>query len=259
MERTEKGHANLESVTLRDELLDLKKSSFRKYQEVAIGKFTLTSLLKYEVITSFFSWLPGAAGFYFRNRFYRYLFDEVGQGVIFGKNIFIAHPHKIKLGNRVMIGDNCQITAQGQNSRISLGDNVLIGRNAILRTRGGVLSMGENTTIGANCIIASRSKVNLGKNVFVAAYCYLISGDHLLEERDIPLQDQPVVSKGIVVEDNVWLGARVTILDGNTVGRGSIVGAGAVVTKDIPEFCIAVGVPAKVIKKRSNNNCNENI
>ena len=84
----------------------------------------------------------------------------------------------------------------------------------------------------------------------IAANTIIIPANHGFKNIDIKICDQSMTKKGIVIKDNIWIGAGVTILDGVTIGEGSIVGAGSVVTKDIPSYSIAAGVPSKVIKKR---------
>ena len=94
--------------------------------------------------------------------------------------------------------------------------------------------------------------MTIGDNCLFAAHGYLVAGgNHDMSRTDIPIIQQPSVSRGgITIEPNVWLGARVTVLDGVTIGRDSVVGAGAVVTHDIPPFAVAAGVPARVIRDR---------
>ena len=239
----------------KPKLLNSKRSMFRRYQELAVGRYGLFSLLKYELLTIPFGGMPGALGYYLRRRFARYLFDKVGSNVIFGNNISLYSPHKIRLGNNVAISSNCRLDLKSEgNTNLSIGNNVLIGANTIIRCRfGGTLDIGDNLVIGDNCIIASRdTSVKIGDKVLIAAYCYIIGGSsHNFERVDIPIYDQPLTpAKGLVIEDDVWLGAGVKVLDGVTIGRGSVIGAGAVVTESIPEFSIAVGIPAKVIRKR---------
>lgn len=170
-----------------------------------------------------------------------------------GRNVCLRHPKRIRLGKGVFIDDNCVLDAKGQSDEgISLGDGVVLARNSILSCKGGSIEIGENSNISANCLLISETSLKLGKNVLVAGMSYIIAGgNHGIERTDIPIIRQPVFSKGgVTVEDNVWLGANVTILDGVTIGRDSVIAAGAVVNKSIPEFTIAAGVPAKVIKQR---------
>ena len=229
-----------------------RKSTFRKYQELVIGNYNSMSLLKFELITTTLSWIPGALGIILRRHFYKYILKEKGANVIFGQNVDITCPDMIKIGKNCLIGDNCLLDAKLEGIGISIGDNVQIARSALLRSKGGSIEIGDNTTVGSYCNISSiDAKLKLGKNVLIASYCCIIGGGvYGFDRLDIPTKAQVKHGKGIIIEDNVWLGARVCVLDGNRIGTGSIIGAGAVVTKDIPEYSVAVGVPAKVIKKR---------
>lgn len=90
----------------------------------------------------------------------------------------------------------------------------------------------------------------IGDNVRIAAQVVIIPMNHIYEDPDTPIWKQGIRAKGIKIEDDVWIGAGAKILDGVTIGKGSVIGAGAVVTDDIPPYSVAVGVPARVIKKR---------
>ncbi len=233
-------------------LTDTKKSAFVKYQELCIGSSNLWFLLKYELITSLLCPLPGALGLALRGKFFRTLLGRVGSNVVFGRNIVLRHPRKIHLGNNVIIEDNCVLDAKGKNNKgIFIGNNVMIGRNCGLSCKNGNLNIGDNTVININTFIQSGKKVDIGKNVIISAFCYIIgAGDHIMTRTDIPIIAQGQTVKGIIIEDNVVIGAGANIKDGITIGRDAFIGAGAVVTKSIPEFSIAVGIPARVIKTR---------
>ena len=234
-------------------LLTKKGSAFKKYKALVIGKGGLFSLLKYEIITSLFGGLPGAVGIFSRKIFYRVLFKKVGKGVVFGKGLTLRHPRKISLGNNVVLDDYCVLDAKGEkNGGISIGNNVFISRNTIVSCKGGKIEIGENTNIGVFCSIYSESSVKLGKNILIAGFTYIVAGGtHDFSRKDIPIMAQPSLSSGgVVIRDNVWLGARVTILDGVTIGRDTVVGASGLVNKDLPEFVVAAGIPARVIKQR---------
>ncbi len=233
--------------------LTKKGSAFKKYRALVTGKGGLFSLFKYEIVTFLLGGMNGALGIFSRKIFYRLLFKKMGKGVILGKHLTIRHPEKILLGNNVIIDDYCVLDAKGdEKSGISLADKVIISRNTILSCKGGKIEVGENTNIGTCCLIHSESSVKLGRNILIAAYTYLVGGgNHDFLRIDIPIIAQPSVNLGgIVIQDNVWLGARVTVLDGVTVGSGTVVGAAALVNKNLPEFVVAAGVPARVIKRR---------
>lgn len=240
---------------LQAALSDPKISALRKYQELVIGSSSLLALLKYEILTSIAAPLPGALGYVLRKRVFRSLFGSIGRNVVFGRSLTLRHPQKVSLGHNVVIDDYAVLDAKGQkNKGIALGNNVIIGRNTVLSCKNGDIKVGENTNIAMNCFIQSAKEVRIGSNVLLAAYCYVIGGgDHESGRTDIPIIAQGQVVKGITIEDNCWLGAGVKIQDGVRIGRDSIIGSGAVVTKDVPAFSVATGVPARVVKERLAN------
>jgi acetyltransferase-like isoleucine patch superfamily enzyme len=150
-----------------------------------------------------------------------------------------------------VIDDNCVLDAKGSdNEGIRIGNGVFIGRNTILSCKNGDIELSDNVNIGFNCEIFSASKVKLSENTLLAAYCYLIGGDHDFNRTDISVLEQYRSSKGIMLGEGVWLGAGVKVMDGVKIGKHSIVGTGAVVTKPIEEYSVAMGVPAKVVRQR---------
>ena len=132
--------------------------------------------------------------------------------------------------------------------------NLHISRNVILpSTTSKNISFGENIFISNNVQILAneKSKVFLGNYVMIAHNVLIIGGNHNFERTDIPMMLQGDGKQGdIVIEDDVWIGAGSIILTGITIGKGSIIGAGSVVTKNVPPYTIVAGNPAKVIKKR---------
>lgn len=234
-------------------LTDKQKTDIQKYMSLVIGKQDISLLIRYELITSIFGPLPGAIGLFFRKFFYKSLLGHTGQGVTFGRNITIRNPKKISIGNYTTIDENIVLDAKGgAHEGISIGDNAVINRNVVLSCKGGSISIGNNTHLGINTIVHSEKMVRIGNNILIAAFCYFIgSGSHKTDRLDVPIIAQgQEPSQGIAIEDGVWIGAGVKILDGVTVGHDSIIGTGAVVNEDIPPFSIAVGIPARVIKKR---------
>ena len=126
------------------------------------------------------------------------------------------------------------------------GKNVNIEKKASF-TPG--LSIGDNSGVGIMCEV--NGLVTIGKNVMMGPEVVIYSSSHKYDRIDIPMCEQGFDDpKEVVIEDDVWLGRRVIIMPGVHIGKGSIIGAGAVVTKDIPEYSVAVGVPAKVVKSR---------
>ena len=150
-----------------------------------------------------------------------------------------------------MIDDGCCLDAKGDANRgIDIGDGVFVGRGTILSCKNGDIVIDDHANIGFNCEIFSGGRVRLGKRTLVAAYTYLVGGDHTFDRTDVAVLYQDRVARGIEVNDNVWLGAHVVVADGARVGRDAIIGAGTVVRGEIPPFAIAAGVPARVVRVR---------
>ena len=240
-----------ETVEIQKEMFSENTSALKKYQQLIIGKSGIWNLIKYELIITLTSWVPGALGLVLRMKLYPLLLGKVGRGVTFGQNVIIRHPHKIKIGDNVIIDDNVVLDAKGQdNNGIIIGDKVFIGRNTILNCKNGDIILDDNVNIGFNSQIFSASSVKLGKNALIAAYCYMIGGTHKFNRLDVSPLEQERESKGIELKENIWLGSGVQVTDGTVIGRDCIIGTSAVVNSDIPDYSIAVGIPAKVIKNR---------
>lgn len=135
------------------------------------------------------------------------------------------------------------------------GESVSIGYNANITPEN--VSLGNRVSLGNNItILSTRANVIIGNNVMTGPNVTIISGDHrtdILGRTMISVKDSeklPQNDQDVIVHDDVWIGANVTILKGVEIGQGSIVAAGAVLTKSVPEYSVVGGVPAKVIKKR---------
>jgi len=236
---------------IQKELFARDKSKIAKYINLFVGKKGFFSLLKYEIITVLFQDMRGALGIFFRNLFYPLLFKKVGKGVSFGKSVTIRHPHKISIEDDVVIDDYCVLDAKGLNNNgIYISKNVFVGRGSILSCKNGDIILEKNVNIGFNSEIFSGSKVVIGENTLIAAYVYIIGGGHDYSRVDIPISEQEKPSHGIKIEKNCWIGAGAEVFDNVTIGEDTIIGAGAVVSKDIPAFSIAAGIPARVAKSR---------
>lgn len=236
-------------------LIDQRKSAFKKYINLFIGKKSLWLFIKYECIIFLFSWIPGASGLFLRKIFYPLILGKVGKGVAFGHHITLRHPHKISIGDNCLIDDYAVLDAKGEeNHGIVMGENVIVGRNTILSCKEGSIFLKDYANISSNCSLLSETKITVGKHTFLAGHCYLVAGgNHSFERTDIPIMFQPsLVKGGINIGDDCWLGALVTVLDGVSLGKGCVVGAGAVVTKPFPDYSVTVGIPARKIRDRKD-------
>jgi acetyltransferase-like isoleucine patch superfamily enzyme len=226
-------------------------SARQKYAALIVGRAGLGPLLKYEfVVTIAQSW-PGALGLALRKTLYPLILGSCGRNVVFGQNVVVRHPHKIRIGSNVVIDDNCLLDAKGtSNHGIRIGDGVFIGRNTILSCKNGDIELGDGANIGFNCELFSASRVRVGPRALLAAYTYVIGGDHDFSDPSKPVLDQSRTSAGVTIGEGAWIGAGAKILDGVTVGDRAVVGAGAVVRESVPVSAIAVGIPARVVGSR---------
>ena len=235
----------------QEQLFAAGTSSRGKYAALVVGRPGLGALLKYELIVMFAQSWPGALGLAIRKTLYPMLLGSCGRNVVFGQHVVLRHPHKIHIGNDVVIDDNCLVDAKGESNRgIRIGDGVFVGRNTILSCKDGDIELADGANIGFNCEIFSASRVTIGKSVLMAAYAYVIGGDHDFSDPSKTVLEQPRTSAGVAIGDGVWMGAGAKILDGVTVGEGAVIGAGAVVRESVPASAIAVGIPARVIGMR---------
>lgn len=242
------------SFKVQDSISGQRSSRLRKYQRMVVGSERWWDLIKYELIVLLAARLPGVLGLFLRGKLYPWLLGGVGRGVAFGVNLTLRHPHKIWVGDGVIVDDNVVLDAKGEGNRgITIGRESFIGRNTILSCKGGDIELDERTVIGSNCDIMAAAPVRLGRDVLIGAYTYLVGGGNYdLERTDVPINrsQRDDSARGIRVADDVWIGTHVVVLDGVSVGGGSAVAAGSIVTDDVPGWSIAAGTPARVVRRR---------
>lgn len=179
----------------------------------------------------------------FRSKIYSYLLFGNMRYLNLGRRVKISPGKNFRLGRGVHILDNSILIGD-----LDIGDNVFIHDNVQIRSFGYRIEIGENTTINRNtCILA---QCFIGKNVSIAANAVIVGSNHVFSDTTRTIKSQGIVSRGIIIEDDVWIAANCTILDGVHIGKGSVVAAGAVVNQDVPPCTIVGGVPARILKKR---------
>jgi acetyltransferase-like isoleucine patch superfamily enzyme len=237
---------------IQDQLFAAGTSIRRKYADLIVGRPGLAALLKYELVIMVAQARAGALGLALRKALYPSLLGSCGRNVVFGQNVVLRHPHKIHIGSNVVIDDNCLLDAKGQaNGGIRIHDGVFVGRNTILSCKDGDIELGDGANLGFNCEVFSASRVTIGKRVLMAAYSYVIGGDHDFSDPSKPVLEQTRTSSGVTIGDGVWMGAGAKILDGVSIGDQAVIGAGAVVRESVPASSVAVGVPARVVSSRA--------
>jgi acetyltransferase-like isoleucine patch superfamily enzyme len=235
----------------QDQLFDGRKSAREKYVSLVVGRPGWRALITHELVTLAAQSVPGALGLALRKTLYPLLLGACGRNVVFGQNVVLRHPHKIRIGDNVVIDDNCLVDAKGDTNRgITIGSGVFIGRNTILSCKDGDIELHNGANVGFNCEIFSASTVTVGRDTLIAAYCYLVGGDHDFSDPSLPIVAQARRSAGISVGEGAWLGAGARILDGVTIGDRAIIGAAAVVREAVAPGAIAVGIPARVVGQR---------
>ena len=178
------------------------------------------------------------------------------KGLLFvGTKSNIKHAGHVIVGKSVTIGRNVTINALCRNG-IEIGDNVTIKDGSIIEGYGVLRNLGEGLVIGnrvgisQNCFIAIRGKIEIGDCTIIGPNVSIFSENHIFDDINIPIVDQGEKREDVTIGRNVWIGTRSTILAGVSIGDGSIIAAGSVVTKNVPAYSIVGGVPAKVIRMR---------
>lgn len=224
-------------------------------------------------VTGSLGGLASPIGIELRNLVYRAIFARVGCAVKIQPRVSFTDAGCIELGDRVTISQGSCLESRGK-ALIVLASNVFLDRDVriscgtgdgIVHLQAGVrcdrgvdikahgqgqTTIGRRTYIGPYSCLSGYGNITIGSDCLIASHTSLYAHNYNFRNPDQLIRKQGYSYKGIAIEDNCWLGSGVRILDGITVGKGSIVGAGAVVTKDIPPNSIAVGTPAKVIGPR---------
>jgi acetyltransferase-like isoleucine patch superfamily enzyme len=239
-------------------IMDEERSVIARYQEIALGRAGWFFLLKYELTMLLCNGLSGAAGLWLRRKLYPKLLGKVGRGVVFGQDISLRHPGRIEIGDCSVVDDGCVLDARSEEPvAISIGTHTILARDTIVACKGGTVQIGDHVGVGAHTTIhcCTGNRVEIGNKVLIGPYCYIVgAGLYRMEQTDVPILEQGLdLRGGVTVGDNVWLGAHSTILDGVTISNDAVVGAGAVVTKDVPPFAIVAGIPAKIVRNRKDS------
>lgn len=204
------------------------------------------------LITTLFGAIPTLfLGPKLRNVIYRTIFARLGKSVYIQDGVELVNAYCAEIGDGVHIFRGVRFNAAGENNHIRLESGVALERNVDIGCLDHTnITIKKDTFIGSDVCITGPGDIVVGERCLIAAHCGIYANNHRFHNIEEPITAQGISRKGIVIEDDCWLGHAVTVLDGVTIGKGSVIGAGAVVTKDIPPYSVAVGVPAKVIKNR---------
>ena len=233
-----------------------KGSALTKYRRLIIGSDSFTAFIYYE-LCQLFTFFPGALGMALRKVFWPKMFKRCGKGTVFGFGVVVRQPQKMILGESVVISEYCILDgrSEGDTPSLKLGDRTILSNNVMLSCKNGSIAIGKDVGLNAQTIIQSTTgnAVTIGDDSVIGQRCLVIGGGNYdISDRKDLIRTSPIIDDGgVTVENNVWLGANVSVLGGVSVGQGSVAGAGAVVSRSIPPFSVCLGVPAKIVRERT--------
>lgn len=234
-------------------------------QPIMIDKLRLyldrqaSSIIRYfyeQTILFLFGWIPTIIGIGVRGLFYR-LIIKMDSAAAIESHVRIRYADHIKLGHGVYIDEGAYLHACPQG--IEIGPGTIVMHGAILHVynfrnmQQSGIKIGRDSLIGEYSVIRGQGGVQIGDRVYTSPFTQIIAVNHVFDDPDCPFVEQGITAEGIVIEDDVWLGAGAVITDGVKVGKGAVIAAGAVVTKDVAPHTVVGGVPAKVIKTIDGN------
>ncbi len=244
----------VQKVKAMDQLASRDRGALGKYSDFFVGYGGVGAMLRYELFTVLAGPRVGSIGYLLRKKLFGRLMGECGSGVQWGRNVSLRHPFKMAIGQGAAFDDDTLLDARGvEAGQFSVGARTLVARNVLIqaKTDEGFVHIGEDCSIGGQTTITSGGGVQIGNFVMIAGQGYIGGGRYHTEDLDTPMIQQGNYTRGPVrIEDDVWIGAAVSVLDGVHIGKGAIVGAGSVVTKDVAPRQIVAGIPAKPIGSR---------
>ena len=243
----------LKQYKLKEIVQDDSRSALQKYKDLFTGDISWLGFLYYEFVTLLCGQVPGALGLGLRKLCFPRLFSKCRAKVIFGHHLGLRRPKSMRIGKNCVIDDYVLLSSRGDSGQIELKDNVFIGQYSQIRARDGQIEIEEGANISTFCHIGTAAKISIGKNCLFGSGCYIGGLAHGTGDLETAIVDQPMEEpQGVIIEENVWLGAHVIVNDGVRIGQGAVVGAGSVVTKDIPPATICAGVPARILRERQS-------
>jgi acetyltransferase-like isoleucine patch superfamily enzyme len=150
----------------------------------------------------------------------------------------------------VFLGKRVEIHATPELAHMEIGRWVHIGDGNSLRAHEGSLRLGDKVVFGKDNVVNTYIDIEFGDSVLVADWCYICDFDHRMDDITVPIKDQGIVKTPVRIGPDTWIAAKCTVLRGTTIGRGCVLGSHAVVKGTVPDYSIAVGAPAKVVKNR---------
>ncbi len=238
----------------RDYGVDPKGSSLFEYRCRTVGGGGLMTLLGYEFWSIAIADVSGALGYLLRRLFIRLILKRRSIGLVLSRHVTFRGCDRVNLGDFLRIDEGCSIDCFPLAKGIEIDDETMLERNVVLSTGplpDARLKLGKRVSVGVGTVMVAHGGIEIGDRVMIGPLCYITAGSHVHDRIDLPMVDQGLRGQGVRIEDDVWIGAGVIVLDKVTIHKGAIIGAGAVVTRDVPPRAIVAGVPARAMRERS--------
>ena len=242
---------------VRDKVQDASKSAFARYGDVVVGRPGVGAFAWYELVNAVSKNRTGTLGLVLRKKLMGSLVRSCGAGAVFGEGLTVRHPNRIRIGDRFAMDEDGVLDARSEHEvAIEIGDDVLCSRDVSIVCKGGRVRLADRVQLGMHTVLNGTpgGLISIGDGVAVAPFCYIGGSTYHAGDLGAPIAEQGHEYKGGVTI-GAWslIYTHATILDGVTIGRGAIVAGGAVVTRDVPDFAIVGGIPAKVIGTRKKD------
>lgn len=218
-----------------------------------------TSLWRYaleQVLYLALGWVPTIVGIGLRGIFYRLVMNMQGLAAI-ESGVRLRYANLITLGRGVYLDQGTYLHACPKG--IQIGENSIVMHGAVLHVYNfrelpsAGIRIGRDSLIGEYSVIRGQGGVTIGDRVYTSPFTQLLAVNHVFHDPQRPFVEQGITAEGIVIEDDVWLGAGAIVTDGVRVGKGAVVAAGAVVTRDVAPYTVVAGVPAHPIRDIAKN------
>jgi acetyltransferase-like isoleucine patch superfamily enzyme len=215
-------------------------------QASSVGRYAWEQLIQ-----ALASWIPTILGIGLRSIIYRGILHMESMAAI-EDGVRIRFADHVRLGRGAYLDHGVYLHACPAG--ISIGAESYVMKNAILHVYNfrdlphAGISIGARSLIGEACILRGQGGVTIGDDVYLAPLVQMLAVNHVYEDTTQPISQQGITAQGIVVEDGAWIGAGAIILDGIRIGRNAVIGAGSVVTHDVPPCTLVAGNPARMIR-----------
>ncbi len=226
------------------------RANLWNYVERATGQRSLGRFLWQGTVLTLMYRLPTIGATVLRGIVYRAVLGGIGSSCVIEEDVRFQVPQRVFLGKRVFVGQYSYL--DGGTSFLRLGDDVHLARFCTLRAGERGITIHDGAGLNIRTYLDGNGEIEIGPNVLLSPGVQVLSGNHVFDDPRVPIRYQGTAYGKVTIGDDCWLGTNVIVLPGVDIGRGAVVGAGAVVTKDIPPFSIALGVPAKVVGQRGS-------